>query len=161
MLFTMTYYDNISSGYEELHKEEQLKKLQIIKDNLTLNKNALILDVGCGTGFSSKFFDNVIGIDTSFGLLKQNNKNKIQSQAERLPFRDGVFDLILCITAVHHFDLDKAFAEMKRVGKNDFVITVLKKSGNRDTVISKIKENFKIVKEIEEEKDVILFCNAE
>ena len=29
----MTYYDEISEGYEELHKEEQLKKVELIKLN--------------------------------------------------------------------------------------------------------------------------------
>ena len=26
----MTYYDDIAEGYEELHKEEQLKKVELI-----------------------------------------------------------------------------------------------------------------------------------
>ena len=46
----MTYYDDISSGYEELHKEEQLKKVSSIKKHLKVNSSDKLLDVGCGTG---------------------------------------------------------------------------------------------------------------
>ena len=158
--FTMTYYDNISAGYEELHKEEQMRKLRIIKDNLSISNGVWILDVGCGSGFSSELFENVVGVDVSFSLLKKNKENKIHSQAECLPFRDHVFDLVLCVTAIHHFDLDKALSEMKRVGKNDFVITVLKKSNGRENIIRKIKENFVVEKEVEEEKYIIYFLQS-
>ena len=33
----MTYYNEISEGYEELHKEEQLKKIELIKKFLKPN----------------------------------------------------------------------------------------------------------------------------
>ena len=105
--FTMNYYTEISSGYEELHKEEQLKKLRIIKDNLILSKNARILDVGCGPCWSAEFFENVVGVDPAFELLHRNKKVKtIQARAEALPFKDHCFDVVLCVTAVHHFDLE-------------------------------------------------------
>jgi len=34
----MNYYDEIAQGYEELHKEEQEKKIAIIKEEITINK---------------------------------------------------------------------------------------------------------------------------
>ena len=52
----MNYYDEISEGYEELHKEEQETKIKIIKDWLAPGFNQKLLDVGCGTGLAAQFF---------------------------------------------------------------------------------------------------------
>jgi len=157
----MAYYDVIAKGYNELHSEEQLNKLSIIKENIKINKNTRILDVGCGTGISSGFECFAAGIDSSIGLLRQNKNNKkILGVAESLPFKDNSFDYVISITAIHNFkNIKKSIKEMKRVGKKDFVFSVLKKSGKFDYIKKMIEENFKIGKAVEEEKDVIFFCS--
>ena len=157
----MTYYDKISGGYDELHKEEQLNKLKIIKSSLKINKNSRLLDIGCGTGISSDFECFVVGIDPSIELLKRNNKTmKINGIAETLPFKDGVFDCVISVTALHNFnDLEKSLEEITRVGKNNFVFSVLRKSGNFSKIKNLINNNFKIQATMEEEKDTIFFCS--
>ena len=153
----MTYYDSIAKGYTELHKDEQLKKIQLIKDNLELDKNDLLLDVGCGPYFAD-FECKVVGIDPSIELLKQAKVSVCQAVAENLPFKDNSFDVIVSITALQNFeDLDKALDEIKRVGKERFVITFLQKAAKKDLFLDKINEYFKIYKVIMEEKDIILF----
>src|SRR3989338_8427302 len=158
----MPYYDAISKGYDELHGEEQLNKLSIIKNNIELGKGAKILDVGCGTGISSGFDCFVAGIDPSIGLLRQNKNNKkILGIAESLPFKANSFDYVISVTAIHNFkNIKKALEEIKRVGKKDFVFSVLMKSGKFDYIKKMIEENFKIGKAVEEEKDMIFFCRA-
>lgn len=154
----MNYYDQTSKGYRELHREEQIKKIKLIKQNTNIKPDDIILDLGAGTGFLNEFFpDNEIhAVDPSQKLLEQNkNPIKYKTTAENLPFPDNTFDWVICITAVHHFDLDRAIPKIKRVGKNNFVITVLKKAGSRDLIVKKLKENFKVVKQIEEDKDII------
>ena len=156
----MTYYDEISQGYSTLHREEQIKKIKLIKQNISIKPEETILDLGAGTGFLNEvFFANPItSVDPSGELLKQNqNPNKIKASAEQLPFSDHEFDWVICVTAIHHFDLDEAIPEIKRVGKNNFVITVLKKIKSKDLIINKLKQEFKIKKQIDEEKDIILF----
>ena len=44
------YYGSIAEGYDRLHREEQLRKLAIIGQFIP--KSALVLDVGCGAGYS-------------------------------------------------------------------------------------------------------------
>ena len=158
----MAYYDVIAKGYNELHSGEQLNKLSIIRNNIKINKNTKILDVGCGTGISSGFDCFVAGIDPSIGLLRQNKNNKkILGAAESLPFKDNSFDYVISITAIHNFkNIRKSMEEMKRVGKKDFVFSVLRKSGKFDYIKKMIEENFKIGKVVEEEKDMIFFCRA-
>ena len=156
----MNYYNQIAASYEELHREEQLAKLRIIKENLKLEGNEKILDIGCGQCWSTEFFDNVVGIDPAFGLLDKR-KSVVNGMAEQLPFLDHSFDIILCVTAVHHFDIERAISEMKRIAKNDavYVITVLKKVVEKERIAGAIKASFRLKMAIEEDKDVILFLS--
>jgi ubiquinone/menaquinone biosynthesis C-methylase UbiE len=158
-LGAMTYYNTISDSYEELHRDEQIKKIKLIAQNLNKKPTDKILDVGCGPCWTTEFFQNVTGVDPAERLLDKT-KNVIKAPAEKLPFKDHEFDIILCITAIHHFDLDKAIKEMIRVGKNQFIITVLKKSPKKQIIINKLKQHFTIEKETEEEKDLIYFLKA-
>ena len=159
----MYYYDTIAYGYNELHKEEQIKKLKIIKNNLEIKKTDKLLDVGCGTGFSFDYFDcECYGIDSSRELLKHckdKDAKLILSKAEQLPFSDNFFDVVISITAIHNFNnIEKALKEMKRVGKKNFAFSVLKESKNFKKIEKLIKKFFKIKKQIEEEKDVIFIA---
>ncbi|HLC61934.1 MAG TPA: class I SAM-dependent methyltransferase [Candidatus Nanoarchaeia archaeon] len=156
----MDYYDHISEGYDELYRDEQIKKLNIIKSKIKIRNNSKLLDVGCGSGMSSDFGCFVVGIDPSMGLLKNNpNKNKIIGIAEMLPFRDGSFDWVISVTAMHNFDdAEKSINEAKRAGKNDFVFSVLKKSEKFDKIIGIIHKNFEVYNAVGEDKDVIFFC---
>ena len=86
----MAYYDSIAKGYNELHKEEQINKLDIIKKNIRISKRTRLLDVGCGTGLSSEFDCFVVSIDPSIKLLKQNkNDKKLLSVTEMLPLKNS------------------------------------------------------------------------
>lgn len=159
----MKYYDEISNGYDELHGEEQLNKAKIITNKLVINENDTLLDVGCGTGHYLDLFKcNVTGIDPSEELIKQyrGDANLIVGRAEKLPFQDDEFDIVISITAIHNFeDIEKGLREMRRVGKEKFAFTVMKKTSKYDEIEKLIKELFKINKIIIEEKDVIFFCN--
>src|SRR3989338_4185825 len=156
----MGYYDDISEGYDELYRDEQIKKLNIIKSKIKIGKNSKLLDVGCGSGVSSDFGCFAVGIDPSMGLLKNNkNKMKVRGVAETLPFRDSSFDWVISVTGMHNFDdAEKSVNEAKRAGKNNFVFSVLKKSKKFDKISGIIHKNFKVYNSVEEDKDVIFFC---
>lgn len=147
----MGYYDSISSGYNELHGQEQKKKFQLVKKYI----HGKVLDVGCGTGISTP--EGGIGIDPSAELLKQNPHECYQESAENIPFPDKSFDTVICLTAVHNFsNIDNALSEMKRVCKKTFIISILKKSPKFDLIYRKVNEIIKPDLEIDEEKDLIL-----
>ncbi|MBI2558039.1 methyltransferase domain-containing protein [Candidatus Woesearchaeota archaeon] len=158
----MSYYNSIAKGYNELHEEEQLKKLSIIKNNIKTGNNTKILDVGCGTGISSRFECSVVGVDPSVNLIKQgSNRKKVIGIAEFLPFKDKSFNYVVSITAMHNFiNIKKSIGEMKRVCRRNFVFSVLKKSERFGNIKKNIEKNFRIEKSIEEDKDVIFFCRA-
>lgn len=156
----MTYYDSIADSYDRLHKEEQLKKLKVIKELLAgkITPETTLLDVGCGTGFSLDFFGcQATGVDPSIKLLKQATHKVIEAKAERLPFPDKAFDIVISVTAIHNFDdIEKGIQEIKRVSGGWVVVTILKGSGKFSQIRGWLLENFKLEKEAEAAKDVIL-----
>ncbi len=160
------YYDSIANGYDKLYLIEQLRKLTIIKNNLNIKKKDRLLDVGCGSGISSRVFNcSITGIDKSERMVEvantTENKNfkAIVGKAEKLPFKDKSFDKTICVTAIHNFENpEKAIEEIIRVtkeGKNNIAISVLKKSKKSEHIKDIISKSFNIKKIIIEEKDTI------
>ena len=157
----MSYYDEIATGYNELHGEEQLKKLKLIHNYLTahnlLSATDKILDVGCGTGLSAAVFQQQIeGVEPSKELAKQAPFPVTIAPAEQLPFPTKSVDVVLCVTVLHNFlEPETAVKEMKRVGKKVWVITILKKAVQAEELEALLRKNFRVQDVLDEEKDKI------
>lgn len=93
-----------------------------------IKKKFKVLDLGCGDGLNTHVLSqmgvrDVTGVDISDKLLKLakklNPKNKfLLSSAEKLPFKDNMFDIVLVDSVFHHFmSYDKAISEIRRVLK--------------------------------------------
>jgi ubiquinone/menaquinone biosynthesis C-methylase UbiE len=89
---------------------------------------ARVLDIGVGEGQSSVLLAragaHVTGIDISGEALARASElakrcgvkpEFIRMAGEELRFPDATFDAILCISAYHHMDLERATAEFVRV----------------------------------------------
>ena len=159
----MTYYNEISEGYDELHSEEQLKKARIIRDKLELKRSDKLLDVGCGNGFYLDLFDcDVTGIDPSEELITKykGSHQVLLGNAENLDFPEKSFDIVISLTSIHNFDdIEKGLKEIERVGKDKFAFSVLKRSSKAGEIEKIINKLFKIKEKVEEDKDIILFCS--
>ena len=157
----MVYYDELK-GYHELHKEEQLRKMELISSNLNVKKSDYLLDVGCGSGLSLDFFDcKKIGIDPSEELLKNCKGKTVCGFGEDLPFDDETFDIVTCVSAIHNFDdPEKGIKEIKRVAKDKIVITVFKKGEGEKVkkIIKLVEKNLKVYLTVNDQHDHILFC---
>jgi ubiquinone/menaquinone biosynthesis C-methylase UbiE len=90
------------------------------------------LEIGSGTGYFSLnlvqlgLIGKLTATDISPGMLSRlaatakslglDQVSTVVTEAETLPFEDGSFDLVLGHAVLHHIpDLDRAFAEFKRV----------------------------------------------
>lgn len=161
----INYYDETARNYNELHGEEQLAKLKIIAEHIKVKKSTTLLDVGCGSGLSAKIFEcKITGIDPSENLLKQCPFKAIKASAESIPFPDYSFDVVIAVTCIHNFSsIRKGLEEIKRVGKDVFALTVLKKSPKKDLILREINNVFKCHlhhRLIEEEFDLILLFSC-
>mgnify|MGYP001614186855 CR=1 FL=1 len=161
----MTYYDTIALGYNELHSEEQLRKLRIIANELKPKHGKWLLDVGCGTGLSERVFGKsgceMGGVEPSKELAKLSKFKVYISKAEEMPLPTGFFDFVICVTALHNFtNAEKGLKEMKRVAKQGakLAITILKKSPKSASLRALIEKTFKINKEVEEASDLIFIA---
>ena len=103
----------------------------------SLKNNAKILDIGCAKAFLLEEFRKKLkkpilcGIDiSSYAITNSKKKNKILSiaNATDLPFDNNFFDLVVSINSLHNIldkkKLQQAFAEIKRVSKNNIYITL-------------------------------------
>jgi ubiquinone/menaquinone biosynthesis C-methylase UbiE len=161
----MTYYDDIADGYDELHREEQEKKIALIKTHLQVQQKNTLLDVGCGSGISTRTWHcKRTGIDPSEKLIaiaqeKDPEGTYLVGVAEELPFPDNSFDIVISVSAVHNFtDALLGLREMKRVGRGQHIITLLKRCEHEQRLTQIILANFPVKRIVKEEKDIIFFC---
>ncbi len=158
------------------------KEIIIYKDllnTITRRKRAnLTLDIGCGYGRFAKLLSDkkvsttIICADISKNALKssikylKNRKNIffVNADAENLPFKNNIFDLVLCIEVISYTDnpgkvLSQIYRVMKEYGT--LLISVENKYGGIvcDPYIKKKELESIITKG--ERKDVKYFTTAE
>lgn len=171
-----SYYDSIASGYNELHKEEQMNKIKIIvrelkkrmNNNNDNNNDNPLVDVGCGTGFSLDMFAestgfSCFGVEPSSGMVKEysGKQELLVSPAENLPFPDNFASVCVSITAIQNFDdISKGISEMIRITKEGapIIISCLKKSSKLGEIAEILGDILIVEEAIEEEKDIIFVC---
>jgi len=151
------YYDELAAGYDELHREEQERKIRLILDNFEIGEKEKLLDVGCGTGFSLEMWPSkhVTGAEPSAAMIRQAPKDVqariMHVRAEDMSiFDDHEFDVVVSVTAIHNFTgIEDGLREMKRVGKRTFAFSVLKKSEKLGEIDRLIRKHFTVSKVID------------
>ena len=104
-----------------------LPKIDIIRHYVNITNQTRLLDVGCGNGFFTFYFDkicDVCGVDYSEKMLQMNPvKNILPMDANNLEFEDNSFDVIFCHALLHHVkNVDRVLQEMRRVSKKYIII---------------------------------------
>ncbi len=91
-----------------------------------LNKDTVVLDLGCGSGRWTKFIADKVklieAVDPSDAVfsafnLNQNEKNVRVTQASvsNIPFNDETFDFVICLGVLHHIpNTSKALEDVVR-----------------------------------------------
>jgi ubiquinone/menaquinone biosynthesis C-methylase UbiE len=154
-------YDDIAPSYNELHGQEQERKLKALLARTNIPKKAIVLDVGCGTAHLAKYFQqqDYTGLDPSKGLLAQAPKNVkvLMGRGEELPFADDSFDLVLSLTALHNYsDPIKGVQELHRTAKSQALVGVLRKHPSHDDIIKALEDLFSVEHKIQDQHDTLL-----
>ena len=133
-----------SEVYWELLHRRNFQKDQLLSDSVSehavsseklLVQDSKILDVGCGTGFDSRYFGmhghSTVGIDISQSAIDFCNQKHgdipnvsfiQQDLEESLEFEDSSFDLVYARLSLHYFShsvTENIFAEIARVLKSE------------------------------------------
>lgn len=101
----------------------------VLVDEIQKSESGKILDVGCGNGNLFKMLPDgkyeLYGVDFSENMIIEAKKNCefkasfTVADAERLPFDDDTFDMIVCNASFHHYiHPDTVLEEMHRVLKD-------------------------------------------
>jgi len=112
-------------------------------------KNSNICDIGCGNGRNMQFPEyKFIGVDNCRAFIeicRSKNLEVVEANMTRLPFKDNIFDAIICIAAFHHISSNRArimsLLEMKRIIKNDGKIMISVWSINQPLKTRRVFEN--------------------
>ncbi len=130
-------YDCMASVYDHSEYLYWTRKMEEAEERIAKKWveafSGICLDVGCGTGrYSLKVAKKCVGtvaLDLSLKMLKRLKLKAKEDEAyeqlsvvladgERLPFRDNVFDGLVCALAFDHFlDNEEAAREFSRVLK--------------------------------------------
>ena len=133
-----------------------------------IKPSGMILDVGCGSGISSRAYMNygrVTGVDISEGMVKRAHERGVTTviaDAEDLPFRNGSFDYVIFSASIFllpHPEIAmreamRVISENGCVGGNypvgffDGEIDLIKKSGLTHRLVSERDKIEEIVKKV-------------
>lgn len=139
-------FGKLSSKYKLARRGYPVGVYEYLK-YLVKNENSIALDLGCGTGISTRELKTqgfeVIGVDKDVAMIKeaqgeQDDINYIVAPANKLPFSDDHFDLVTAFTAFHWFNDLESILEIKRVLKSGGLFFAALK-GNQETIET---ENF-------------------
>lgn len=102
------------------------RRLFVLADRIVRLRPNRILDIGCGSGFLAGLIrkrlsdTEIYGVDFSIEALKRcKNLNQVYCvdlEQSRIPFKDEVFDLIICTEVLEHlFQPEHVVAEIHRL----------------------------------------------
>ncbi len=138
------YFDRHASSWDKmLRYHERASDLREVISWFKLAEGDWVLDVGTGTGILLPLIRKIIGpkgmlvgFDFSFKMLEKaklrpcpGGKILVHATVEFLPFQSGMFDQIICFSALPHFpNKPNALLEMARVlkGGGDLFVAHLK-----------------------------------
>ncbi|HRH33142.1 MAG TPA: class I SAM-dependent methyltransferase [bacterium] len=138
MKYKLGKFGEFVKEYEKARRGYPRKIFSFLK-NYIFHKKPSILDLGCGTGISTRQLSKigeVIGCDPDTQMLqaakthqKINKEKYVVGSTHNLPFDNTTFDIVTAFSAFHWFNDRKSIAEIKRVLKPGGIIFVVNKTG--------------------------------
>lgn len=141
--FTATAQRYVASGIAERHAQHEA-----LRHVSAPGPDDALLDVACGPGALLEAFAplvrRAVGLDLTMAMLAEARRRRpeggrlalVRGEAERLPFRDGAFSLVVSTWAVHHFgDPRRVVDEMVRVCRSGGRVAIGDLVGSEDAAV--------------------------
>jgi len=140
--------------------------IDFIVEKCALSENSCLVDIGCGTGISSRLFAErkipTIGIDPNDDMrqaaIEENSRARfewlsfINGSAENTGLKDNIADVVLAAQAFHWFRSEPTLKEFARILKpNGFCILMWNERDDSDKFVS---EYSKILQALPDTKNV-------
>ncbi|HTX03439.1 MAG TPA: class I SAM-dependent methyltransferase [Candidatus Acidoferrales bacterium] len=163
MIETNNPFDHLAAEYDA-YRSGYSRMLYEVLAEYGFKPGLSLLDVACGTGLASepllKRGLQVTGVDTSESMLDKarirlKEARLVVGDAEKLPFPDHSFDLVVCAQAIHWMDQSKAIAEMARVVAKDGRVAIWVKKMVSDEVLRKLRDDACVAVGVEPQPDIM------
>jgi len=134
---TVERFSNRVENYVKYRPAYPSEILDLFRDEMNLQKNSVVADIGSGTGISAKLFlenDNaVFGVEPNEAMrvAAENflqdfpNFRSINGTAENTTLSDKSVDFVIAAQAFHWFDKTKTRSEFKRVLKDNGFVALI------------------------------------
>ena len=125
------FFDERAAGWEErCYPPAARERVEALVREFPIMQGHVILDMGAGTGILGPYLRErcgaegvIVSMDISFEMIRYASQKPayspglaMQASAMNLPFKNAVFDAVICFAAFPHFsDKPRALAEMHRV----------------------------------------------
>jgi SAM-dependent methyltransferase len=124
-------FTGLAESYAKYRPSYPVAALDFIVTHCGLDSRSLLVDVGCGTGISTRLFAQrgiqVIGIDPNDDMRRQAESTGVSNgspmpayskgRAEETGLPDACADAVLAAQAFHWFDPDPTLREFRRILK--------------------------------------------
>lgn len=142
---TVERFSNRVENYVKYRPSYPKEVLDLFRDEMNLNENSVIADIGSGTGISAKLFlengNEVFGVEpneimreAAEDFLQDFPKFKsINGTAENTTLGENSVDFVIAAQAFHWFDQEKTRQEFKRILKEKGFIVLIWNERQLDT----------------------------
>ena len=130
MFDTVERFSNRVENYVKYRPTYPRKVLDLFRDEMNLQSDSTIADIGSGTGISAKLFlengNTVFGVEPNQAMRKASEKflqdfpnfKSVDGAAEDTNLENETVDFVVAAQAFHWFDKTKTRSEFKRILKD-------------------------------------------
>lgn len=160
------FFSEIYQSWKRIQREKYEGLWNILgKDFFAAFEKKRVLDLGCGSGYFESFLRSkgvdagIIGADVEF---TKNVSPFVIADGDSLPFRDGSFDIVVCVDTVHLL----GGSDFRRVLKENGILLMSAffnnvNYGERAEMLKQRLNGFEILLEFEvgeREKDYVIIA---
>lgn len=153
---TTERFSGLAEIYASARPAYPEKAIDYIVDRCNLKTGSVLVDIGCGTGISSRLLAargmDVIGVEPNADMIEKartaNSDRRptvryVQARAEQTGLDDASADAVLCAQSFHWFDPELALREFHRIlNANGWAVLMWNIRDNRDAFTRAYGEAF-------------------